>query len=67
MPNEARRNLRVFNGLDFARNVHGASGRETGSGWNTPRLGSNRLPAGPKYSTTHVYLPLSAIGKAFAA
>jgi hypothetical protein len=27
--------------------VHRASGREIGPGWNTLRLESNRLPAGP--------------------
>src|SRR5260370_32459103 len=35
MPKCARRNLRIFNGLEFAANSHRASGRETVSGWNT--------------------------------
>ena len=48
MPNDAQRNPRLFNGLEIAGVTHRASGRETGSGWNTARLESNRLRAGTK-------------------
>jgi hypothetical protein len=44
VPKNSRSNPRIFNCLEISAKALSASGRETGSNWNTRRLQANRLP-----------------------